>query len=111
MSQRPALYRVTFLSHGKSIELYAREVTSSALWGFVEVGQLVFDAPGEGLVVDPAEERLREEFAQTRRLHLPMHAIVRVEEVEHRGACRIREATAPGEKVVPLPLPGRPPGG
>lgn len=110
MTSRPVLYKITFLSQGKSIELYAREVSSSGLWGFVEVAGLEFAPAGEGLVVDPTEERLREEFGGTRRLHLPVHAVVRVEEVERRGTCRIRDA-ATGEKVVPLPLPGsRPPG-
>ncbi len=106
MTSKAAMYRITFLSQGKSIELYAREVSSSGLWGFVEVGELVFEPAGEGLVIDPTEERLREEFAGTKRLHLPMHSVVRIEEVERRGVCRIRDA-ATGEKVVPLPVPGR----
>lgn len=110
MSARPVLYKITFLSQGKSIELYAREVASSGLWGFVEVAGLEFAPAGEGLVVDPTEERLREEFGGTRRLHLPMHAVVRVEEVERRGTCRIRDA-ATGENVIPLPLPGNRPVG
>ena len=33
------LYKVTFLHLGKSYELYARHVASSALWGFTEVGE------------------------------------------------------------------------
>ncbi len=108
MTSKTAMYRITFLSQGKSIELYAREVSSSGLWGFVEVGELAFEPAGEGLVIDPTEERLREEFAGTKRLHLPMHSVLRVEEVESRGVCRIRDA-ATGEKVVPLPIPGRAP--
>lgn len=108
MTSKTAMYRITFLSQGKSIELYAREVSSSGLWGFVEVGDLVFEPAGEGLVIDPTEERLREEFVGTKRLHLPMHSVVRIEEVERRGVCRIRDA-ATGEKVVPLPIPGRQP--
>ena len=59
MTSRPVLYKITFLSQGKSIELYAREVASSGLWGFVEVAGLEFAPAGEGLVVDPTEERLR----------------------------------------------------
>ena len=103
MNAKSILYRVTFLSQGKSIELYAREVASSALWGFIEVGGLVFDPPGEGLVVDPTEERLRDEFGGTRRLHLPMHAIVRIEEVAKRGPLAIRDA-ASGDKIMPFPV-------
>jgi hypothetical protein len=101
------LYKVTFLNHGKVYELYARQLGSSHLWGFNEIGELVFDLH-DGLVVDPTEERLREEFGNTRKLHLPMQSIVRIEEVEKKGQSAIRDA-ATGEKVVtPFPLPGKP---
>jgi len=101
------LYKVIFLNHGKVYELYARTVASSALWGFTEVGGLVFDVH-DGLVVDPTEERLRDEFGTTRALHLPMQSIVRVEEVESKGKSAIRDAET-GERVVtPFPLPAKP---
>mgnify|MGYP001130355310 CR=1 FL=1 len=101
------LYKVTFHNHGKVYELYARKVASSGLWGFTEIGDLVFDVH-DGLVVDPTEERLRDEFGGTRALHLPMQSIVRIEEVEKKGASAIRDAET-GEKVVtPFPLPAKP---
>lgn len=101
------LYKVTFHNHGKVYELYARRVASSGLWGFTEIGELVFDVH-DGLVVDPTEERLRDEFGGTRALHLPMQSIVRIEEVEKKGASAIRDAET-GEKVVtPFPLPAKP---
>ncbi len=101
------LYKVTFLNHGKIYELYAQRVSSSALWGFTEIADLIFDVH-DGLVIDPTEERLREEFAGTRALHLPMQSIVRIEEVEQKGQSAIRDATS-GEKVItPFPMPTRP---
>jgi len=100
------LYKVTFLTHGKVYELYARQVESGRLWGFVEVSALVFDVH-DGLVVDPTEERLRDEFGNTRTLHLPMQSVLRVEEVEKKGQSAIRDA-ASGEVVTPFPLPARP---
>jgi hypothetical protein len=101
------LYKITFFNAGKVYELYARRVGSSSLWGFTEVAELVFDVH-ERLVVDPTEERLRDEFGGTKVLHLPMQSIVRIEEVERKGASAIRDATT-GEKVVtPFPLPGKP---
>jgi hypothetical protein len=82
-------------------------VGSSHLWGFNEIAELVFDLH-DGLVVDPTEERLREEFAGTKVLHLPMQSIVRIEEVEKKGQSAIRDA-ATGEKVVtPFPMPAKP---
>lgn len=101
------LYKITFLNHGKVYELYGRHVAASSLWGFTEVGELVFDLH-DGLVVDPAEERLRDEFGATRVLHLPMQSIVRIEEVERKAPSAIRDANT-GEKVVtPFPLPAKP---
>jgi len=72
------LYKVSFHSHGRIYELYARHVGASHLWGFTGIGELVFDRH-DGLVVDPTEERLREEFGNTRMLHLPMQSIIRIE--------------------------------
>ena len=106
MSPR-TLYKVTFLNAGKIYEIYARQVASGALWGFTEVSDLVFDVY-DGVVIDPTEERLRDEFGATQVLHLPMQSIVRIEEVERKGQSAIRDAST-GEKVVtPFPLPAKP---
>jgi hypothetical protein len=101
------LYKIVFLNAGKIYELYARKVSSGALWGFTDVGELVFDAR-DGVVVDPTEERLRDEFGDTRTLHLPMQAIVRIEEVERKGRTTIRDATTGESVVTPFPLPVKP---
>ena len=101
------LYKITFHNAGKIYELYARRVASSSLWGFTEVADLVFDV-NEGLVVDPTEERLRDEFANTRVRHLPRQSVVRVEEVDRKAPLSIRDAST-GEKVVtPFPMPMKP---
>lgn len=100
-------YKITFVNNGSLYELYARRVASGQLWGFTEVSELIFDLR-EGLVVDPTEERLRDEFGGTKVLHLPMQSIVRIEEVEKKGKSAIRDA-ASGEKVVtPFPMPAKP---
>lgn len=101
------LYKVTFLNAGKVYELYARHVASGALWGFTEISDLVFDH-NDGIVIDPTEERLRDEFAHTKVLHLPMQSLIRIEEVDRKGQTAIRDA-ATGEKVItPFPMPGKP---
>jgi len=101
------LFKVTFLNHGRIYALYARRVSSGSLWGFTEVAELVFDV-NDGVVIDPTEERLRDEFGDTRVLHLPMQSVIRIEEVEKKGPSAIRDA-ATGESVVtPFPLPARP---
>ena len=96
------LYKVVFLNSGKVYELYARGVTTSGLWGFVEVSGLVFDTT-DGLVVDPTEEKMRQEFEHASVLHLPIQSVLRVEEVKKRGQCLIRDRES-GEKVTPFPV-------
>jgi hypothetical protein len=101
------LYKVTFVNNGNLYTLYARHVASGQLWGFTEISDLIFDMH-DGVVVDPTEERLRDEFSGTKVLHLPMQSIVRIEEVEKKGQSAIRDA-ASGEKVVtPFPMPTKP---
>lgn len=101
MRKKP-LYKITFLNQGKSYELYARSVHSSDLWGFTSIADLVFEE-ASSLIVDPAEEKLRDEFKDTKALHLPIQSILRIEEVEKRGTASIRDATN-GEKITPFPI-------
>lgn len=96
------MYRVAFYNQGEVYEVYARSVAQGGLFGFVEIEELVF---GERttLVVDPAEEKLADEFAGVKRSYIPMHSIIRIDEVERRGTPRI--SSAEGEsKVRPFPV-------
>ncbi len=101
MRKKP-LYKITFLNQGKSYELYARSVQSSDLWGFTTIADLVFEE-ASSLIVDPSEEKLRDEFKDTKALHLPIQAILRIEEVEKRGPAALRDA-ASGDKITPVPI-------
>jgi hypothetical protein len=106
-AQPKKLYKVIFLNHGKVYEIYAKRIAASDLYGFTYVAELSFST-GDGMLVDPAEEKLKEEFAGTSALHLPMHSIVRVEEVAQGGIAKIRDQHT-GEKIMPFPGPMRPP--
>ncbi len=82
------LYRIQFINQGKVYELYARRVGPAALYGFVEVEGLVFGEKST-VVVDPAEERLKAEFEGVRLTHVPIHAVIRIDEVEKQGTAKI----------------------
>ena len=96
------LYKIVFLNSGKVYELYSEGVSTSGLWGFIEVSDLVFDT-ADGLVVDPTEEKMRQEFEHASVLHLPIQSVLRIEEVAKRGQCLIRDRES-GEKVTPFPV-------
>ncbi len=96
------LFRVAFLNHGKVYELFCTGVCTSSLLGFVEVSGLVFGEK-DSVVVDPTEEKMWDEFDGVEILHLPMHSVLRVEQVRKKGKAVIRDRES-GEKVTPFPL-------
>jgi len=98
------IYKVAFLNEGKLYELYARGVSSSTLLGFIEVEGLLFGEKTK-VVVDPSEERLRSEFAGVERTYVPIHAVVRIDQVEKRGAAKVTAVSESTDKVRSLPSP------
>ncbi len=103
------LYKIAFLNQGQVYEVYARRVNQGGLLGFVEVEGLVFGQK-TSVVVDPTEERLQREFEGVKRCYVPMHSVIRIDEVEKRGPSRITEA-AKGGNVAAFPVPYFKPGG
>ncbi|HEU0277743.1 MAG TPA: DUF1820 family protein [Rhodanobacteraceae bacterium] len=97
------LYRVSFVSQGQVYEIYARSISHGELLGFVEVEQLVFGERTQ-MVVDPSEERLKTEFEGVERTYIPVHAILRIDQVDHRGRARIQAVSGDGAKVTPFPV-------
>ncbi|MEM1178780.1 MAG: DUF1820 family protein [Acidobacteriota bacterium] len=102
------LYRVSFLSQGQVYELYARQVSQGGLLGFIEVEELVFGETTQ-IVVDPSEERLQKEFEGVKRSYLPMHSILRIDEVDKEGVSRIapgpEKEKRDGSNITPFPMP------
>ncbi len=82
-------------------ELYARDVFSSDIYGFIYVAELVFDQ-NQTIVIDPAEEKIRDEFENVNVLHLPMQSVIRIEEVKKKKSCKIREIKN-GENISQFP--------
>ncbi len=101
------IYKIVFLNQGKVYEIYARHVSHGELFGFIEVEELVF---GErtSVVVDPAEERIQSEFSGVKRSFIPLHSVVRIDEVEKHGVSKI--STVEGGNVAQFPMPVYTPG-
>ena len=98
------IYKVFFQSQGRVYEIYARSVGQSDLFGFVEVEELLFGERSQ-VVVDPSEESLKNEFRQVTRVHLPMHSILRIDEVEKEGVSRVTKAKESDGSLTPFPTP------
>ncbi len=98
------LFRVIFFNQGTVYEVYARAVHPGALYGFVEVEGLCFGEKSS-MVIDPSEERLKAEFSGVQRSYIPMHAVVRIDEVQKQGTAKIIAVAGKGDNVTPFPVP------
>lgn len=106
MSESP-LYKVIFYNQNHIYEIYARAVYQSDMYGFIEVEELLFNQHSQ-LLVDPAEERLKNEFLGVKRSFVPMQNIVRIDEVEKEGPVKVIE-NGGMDKVTQLNFPSRMP--
>ena len=102
-----SLYRVTFMNQGQVYEVYARGVGHGSLFGFVEVEKLVF-GERSSVVLDPSEEKIKAEFKGVKRTYLPMHSIIRIDEVDKQGTSKISKLEG---NVTQFPVPVYTPGG
>jgi hypothetical protein len=104
MAQKKRIYKVIFVNQGKVFEIYAKSISQGALFGFVEVEGLLFGEKSK-LVVDLSEETLQAEFSGVERTYIPMHAVVRIDEVERRGSSKIHTISEAGKNLGAFPTP------
>ncbi len=83
------IYRVTFNNQQDVYEIYVKHVFQGDLYGFVVVEGFLFNETSE-IVVDPAAEKIKAEFGGVKRTFLPMHEIIRIDQVEKKGIAKIR---------------------
>lgn len=102
------VYKVIFQNSNQVFEVFARQIYQSDMWGFIEVEEFVFGERSQ-ILVDPSEEKLKNEFKDVRRSYIPMQAIIRIDEVDKEGASKISEAGS-GSNISSFPFPGARPG-
>jgi len=98
------IFKVLFVNQGKVYEIYARKVGhGTGLFGFIEVEELVFGERST-VVLDPAEERIKSEFEGVKRTYLPLHSVLRIDEVKKQGVSKISSFEGTNVSQFPVPL-------
>ncbi len=98
------VYKVIFYNNDEVFEIFATHVFPSEMYGFIEVEELLFGERSQ-LLVDPSEEKLKNEFSGVKRTYIPMNAVVRIDEVEQEGVSKV---TSVGSSVASFPRsPGK----
>ncbi len=98
------MFKVIFYNQNQVFEVYATAIYQSEMYGFVEVEEFVFGERSQ-VVVDPSEEKLKTEFANVKRSYIPMHSIIRIDEVDKEGSVKVTEVKS-SDKIMPFPTPG-----
>lgn len=96
------IYKVVFHAQGRIYEIYAKKVSHGGLFGFVEVEDLIF-GERSAVVVDPSEEKIKAEFEGVRRTYLPLHSVIRIDEVRKSGVSKV--SAVEGSNVAQFPFP------
>ncbi len=97
------IFKVVFANQGKVYEIYAKKVSHGALFGFVEVEELVFGEHST-VLVDAAEEKVKAEFEGVKRTYLPMHSVLRIDEVRKQGVSKVSALEASNVTQFPTPI-------
>ena len=94
------LYKIIFTNQGKIYEIYAKNVNSSNILGFIEIENLVF---GErtSIVVDASEEKIKMEFSGVTKTNIPMHSVLRIDEVNKQGISKISKVDGDNDTHLP----------
>ena len=100
---KETLYKVVFMNQGQVYEVYARSVGQGSLFGFIEIEELVF-GERSSIVLDPSEEKIKSEFNGVKRTFLPMHAIIRIDEVDKQGTSKISKFESGNVTQFPVPV-------
>jgi hypothetical protein len=82
------IYKVAFINQDQVYEVYVKKVYQADLYGFVIIEDFVFGEKSS-IVVDPTEEKLRSEFEGVNRSFIPVHKIIRIDQVKKRGTAKI----------------------
>ena len=107
MNNKKGIYKIQFHNQGKLYELYARQVSMSNMYAFIEVADIIFGEKTK-VVVDPSEERLKQEFSSVKRTYIPLHSVVRIDEVDKEGINKIidkADVESATSNITPFPMP------
>ena len=97
-----SVFKIAFVNQGKVYEVYARSINQSGMLGFIEVEGFIFGEKS-AVVIDPSEEKLKAEFAGVKRCFIPMHSVIRIDEVEKEGVAKIVSMEGKEHQVINFP--------
>ncbi|MBT3145426.1 DUF1820 family protein [Neptunomonas phycophila] len=107
VAKQDHIYRVVFLNQDKVYEIFVKNVYQSDMWGFIEIEDFIFGSRSD-VLVDPSEDKLKQQFEGVNRSYIPMQAIVRIDEVKKEGVAKITDIKGNVSAFPIMPPPSKP---
>ena len=86
------IYKVIFFNRDEIYEVYAQNVYEGDMYGFIVIEDFIFGEKSS-VLIDPSEEKLRNEFEEVSRTFIPIHEIIRIDQVKKRGVSKISSSS------------------
>jgi hypothetical protein len=86
------IYKVIFFNRDEIYEIYAKNVYEGDMYGFIVIEDFVFGEKSS-VLIDPGEEKLRNEFEGISRTFIPLHEVIRIDQVKKRGIAKVSAAS------------------
>lgn len=81
MTTQKKVFKVYFFHMDKVYTLFAKEVNASGeLYNMCEISDIIFQR-NKNLIV-PSEDEVRQEFSNIKKLLIPLHHLIRIDELE-----------------------------
>lgn len=89
------IFRVKFTEHNETFVVFCKFISEESLVGFLELDEIFI--PESALTEDdsPAMDALKKDLSGVQRMYLPLHVIIRVDEVEMVPRVALHEANQP----------------
>ncbi|MDQ7091425.1 MAG: DUF1820 family protein [Methylococcales bacterium] len=100
------IYRIIFFNRDEIYEIYAKNVYEGDMYGFVIIEEFIFGEKS-ALLIDPSEEKLRNEFEGVSRTFIPLHEVIRIDQVKKQGVAKISSAPKNSNNVSTLYSPSK----
>ena len=82
------IYKVIFFNRDEIYEVYAKNVYEGDMYGFIVIEDFIFGEKST-VLIDPSEEKLRNEFEGVSCTFIPIHEIIRIDQVKKRGTSKV----------------------
>ena len=97
------IFKVNYISDEEVYEIFCESVSASDMYGFICLEDFIFGEASH-LVIDPSEERIKNEFKDVKAVYIPANLILSIYEIKRKDITpKIKNLSETDKKVSQFP--------